>query len=108
MSIQHPDTIRATKREEPVAAKPKVVTEMLAWMMETGRNDIELAKEINEKLGEEHSISARQVFRWKRGLSYPRPVYAVALEKISGGRINALTFARDALKKPGDPPDGGG
>ncbi len=86
-------------------AKPQVVTEMLRWMMETGRNDIGLAEELTKRLPN-RSITARQVFRWKRGLSYPRPAYAVELEKISGGRINAQTFARDALRKPGEPSDG--
>lgn len=86
-------------------AKPKVVTEMLKWMMETGRSDNDLAAELTERL-KDRSISARQVFRWKRGLSYPRPAYAVELEKLSNGRINAQTFAKDALRKPGEPPDG--
>jgi len=82
-------------------AKPRVVTEMFRWMVETGRNDIELAAELTTRLKDQgKSISPRQVFRWKHGLSYPRPAMALALEEISKGRINARTFAVDSLKKP--------
>lgn len=87
-------------------AKPKAVTEMLKWMMETGRNDIELARELTERVPG-RSISARQVFRWKRGLSYPRPAYALELEKLSGGRVNAQTFAADFKPPDKEPSDGG-
>lgn len=80
-------------------AKPKAVTAMLRWMFDSGINDIELAKTLTERVG--RSISPRQVFRWKRGLSIPRPAYALELEKISEGRINGQTFMADFQ---GDPP----
>jgi len=74
---------------------------MQIWMLETGRRDTDLSKELTALMGK--SISSRQVFRWRKGLSYPRPAHAVALEKLSGGRVTAQTFAEASLKKPGEP-----
>lgn len=87
-------------------AKPRRVTELLKWMMEKGINDIELAALMTERVPG-RSISARQVFRWKRGLSYPRPAYLLELEKLSEGRVTAKTLAADFHPPPDkEPPDG--
>jgi len=85
-------------------AKPQVVTEMQIWMLEQGLRDPDVAEKLTQQMGK--SISARQVFRWRKGLSYPRPAHAMALETLSSGRVTARTFAEAALKKPGEPSDG--
>lgn len=86
-------------------AKPVVVTEMQLWMLESGLRDPDVAERLTVQMGK--SISARQVFRWRKGLSYPRPGHVKALEKLSNGRVNANTFADAATKTPGEPlPDG--
>ncbi len=87
-------------------AKPQVVTVMQIWMLEQGFKDPDVAERLTEQMGK--PISSRQVFRWRKGLSYPRPAHAMALEQLSGGRVTANTFAEAALKKPGEPSDGGG
>lgn len=110
MSIQYLDTVDTSLEGDAGMAKPRVdVTEMLRWMFDAQLNDIELAAILTERVG--RSISPRQVFRWKRGLSVPRPAYALELEKLSNGRINGKTFMSDFRGDPpkkDDPPDGGG
>lgn len=84
-------------------ARPQVVTVMQVWMLENGFKDPDVAKLLTEQ--EKTPVSSRQVFRWRKGLSYPRPKHAMALERLSGGRVTAGTFAAAALKKPGEPTD---
>lgn len=51
--------------------------------------------------GEPNSASKRLVARWEAGASHPRPVYARALERVTGMPIEALGFPRVS-------PDAGG
>lgn len=78
-------------------AKPHPATELLNWMTETGHTDTSLANKISE-LDPTKTVSARQVARWRKGLFIPRAYYMDVLTKLSGGRVDANSFA-EARKK---------
>lgn len=82
-------------------ARPHNVTALLRWMVETGRNDTKLAKEIS-LLMPDKTVTARQVARWRKGLFVPRPYYVALLTELSGGRVTADSFVEAKMK---DPPD---
>lgn len=79
-------------------AKPHPATELLAWMVETGRNDTKLAQEISA-LDPQKTVTARQVARWRKGLFIPRPYYVDLLAKLSNGRVTAASFVAARLKE---------
>lgn len=85
-------------------ARPQVVTDMQIWMLQTGRNDVRLAQEMNEKLAGVRAINERHIARWRKGLALPRyrELYA-ALEDISGGRVTLASFVH--VKGPEDGKD---
>lgn len=73
--------------------KPRRVTALQHWMLETGRTDIALSHEINGLRGElGRTVNARQVARWRKGLAQPRPWASKALAEISGGKVDANSF----------------
>ena len=89
-------------------AKPRVVTDMQVWMLETGRTDVSLAHELTEKLQDPNygalrirEIGARTVARWRKGLMLPRyPQHLMLLTEISGGRVTANSFVEARVKEP--------
>jgi len=89
-------------------AKPRTVTDMQIWMLETGRTDVSLASELSAKLqGPSYStlrsreIGARAVARWRKGLMLPRyPQHLAVLNELSGGRVTANSFVDASVKKP--------
>jgi hypothetical protein len=85
-------------------AKPRTVTDMQIWMLETGRTDVSLAAELTAKLrGPSYSreIAARTVARWRKGLMLPRyPRHLAALTELSGGRVTANSFVEASVKEP--------
>jgi hypothetical protein len=83
-------------------AKPRAITDMQVWMIETGRTDSSLAAELADKLqndpryrfARKMKITDRSVGRWRKGLFAPRlPEHLAILSELSGGRITAQTFA---------------
>jgi hypothetical protein len=47
--------------------RPRVVTDLQVWMIETGRNDVSLAVELTAKVNEPNQeISERTVARWRK------------------------------------------
>lgn len=79
-------------------AKPRLVTELQVWMLETGRTDVSLAKEMSALLG--RNIDERTVGRWRKGLQLPRyPELVALLTKLSGGRVTADCFINDRLNE---------
>jgi hypothetical protein len=89
-------------------AKPRVVTDMQIWMLETGRTDVSLAAEISAKLQDPNcsalrirEITARTVARWRKGLMLPRyPQLLALLTDISRGRVTANSFVEARVKEP--------
>jgi hypothetical protein len=89
-------------------AKPRTVTDMQIWMLETGRTDVSLAAEITAKLqsadyGKLRSkeIGARTIARWRKGLMLPRyPQHLAILAELSGGRVTANSFVEASIKEP--------
>jgi excisionase family DNA binding protein len=87
-------------------AKPRTVTDMQIWMLETGRTDVSLAAELTAKLqGPGYSmlrsreIAARTVARWRKGLMLPRyPLHLAVLTELSGGRVTANSFVEASVK----------
>jgi hypothetical protein len=74
-------------------AKPRIVTELQLWMLETGRTDVSLASEMNARLPKHRNITERAVGRWRKGLTLPRyPELVVLLTKLSEGRVTADCF----------------
>jgi hypothetical protein len=80
-------------------ARPYTVTALQIWMLETGRTDVSLAEELSDTPEVGKSISSRQVARWRKGLSMPRPYHVAALTKLSEGRVDANTFAEARMKE---------
>jgi hypothetical protein len=79
-------------------AKPQVVTELQVWMLETGRTDVSLAREMSALLGRD--IMERTVGRWRKGLQLPRyPELVALLTKLSGGRVTADCFINGRLNE---------
>jgi hypothetical protein len=83
-------------------AKPRAITDMQVWMIETGRTDSSLAVELADKLrndpryrfARKMKVTDRTVGRWRKGLFAPRlPEHLAILSELSGGRITAQTFA---------------
>jgi hypothetical protein len=86
-------------------AKPRTVTDMQIWMLETGRTDVSLAAELTAKLqGPGYSsreINARTIARWRKGLMLPRyPQHLALLTELSGGRVTANSFVEASVKEP--------
>jgi hypothetical protein len=89
-------------------AKPRTVTDMQIWMLETGRTDVSLAAELTAKLqGLDYStlrrreIFARTVARWRKGLMLPRyPQHLAVLIELSGGRVTANSFVEATVNEP--------
>jgi hypothetical protein len=82
-------------------AKPKVVTDLQIWMLQTDRSDVKLAGEINKLLAGTREINERHVSRWRKGLALPRyPEIYKALETITGGEITANSFMNPKLGGP--------
>jgi hypothetical protein len=74
-------------------ARPRFVTELQVWMIETGRDDTSLAAELSDKLKED--INARTVARWRKGYSSPRDTrHVLSLSELSGGRVTVDSLAR--------------
>ena len=82
-------------------AKPRVVTALQIWMLETGRTDTSLAKEISA-LHPDKPITDRQVARWRKGSFTPRAFYMGVLKQITGGRVDANSFFAAKNKEPPD------
>lgn len=82
-------------------AKPEVVTDLQIWMLMAKKRDTDLAKDINELLGDrlERPINERHVARWRKGLMLPRhtEIYE-ALEQLSAGKVTANSFVKPRLK----------
>jgi hypothetical protein len=72
--------------------KPRRVTALQHWMLETGRTDIALSIEINGLRGENKSVNARQIARWRKGLAQPRPWASRLLAELSEGKVDANSF----------------
>lgn len=88
-------------------AKPRTVTDMQIWMLESGRTDVSLAAELTAKLqGSSYTaphsrdITARTVGRWRKGLMLPRyPQHLAVLTELSGGRVTANSFVEARVKE---------
>jgi hypothetical protein len=82
-------------------ARPRVVTDLQIWMLETGRTDNSLAAELGAKLQEEghKEITARRVGRWRKGLALPRYRFLALLTELSGGRVTANGFVEARMKE---------
>jgi hypothetical protein len=83
-------------------AKPRVVTDLQVWMLETGRTDRSLAAEMTARLSlEAHkTINERQVARWRKGLALPRyPQFMALLTELSRGRVTADSFVEARMKE---------
>jgi hypothetical protein len=83
-------------------ARPRVVTAMQVWMLETGRTDRSLAGELSARLAAKgnKAINERQVARWRKGLALPRyPVFVALLTELSQGRVTADSFVEASMKK---------
>jgi hypothetical protein len=81
-------------------AKPRVVTDLRVWMIETGRTDGDVAREISAKVPDK-PITDRQVGRWRKGLAVPRyPEHLAELEKLSNRRVTASSFVQARLTEP--------
>lgn len=83
-------------------ARPRALTALQVWMIETGRTDSGLAAELADKLqndpryrfARKMKITDRSVGRWRKGLFAPRlPEHLAILSELSGGRITAQSFA---------------
>lgn len=72
--------------------KPRRVTALQHWMLETGRTDIALSHEINSLRGENKTVNARQIARWRKGEAQPRPWALRVLADVSGGKVDANSF----------------
>jgi hypothetical protein len=73
--------------------KPRRVTALQTWMLETGRTDRALANEINMMAGDTgRVINARQVARWRKGEQQPRPWATKLLTDMSGGKVDGNSF----------------
>jgi hypothetical protein len=88
-------------------AKPRVVTDLQVWMIETGRTDGDLARELTVKVPmvgtKKKNITERQIGKWRKGLSMPRyPEHIAALTDISNGRVTAQSFVEARIKEPPD------
>lgn len=85
-------------------AKPRVVTDLQVWMIETGRTDGDLARELNIRVPvvgtKKTDITERQIGRWRKGLALPRYAeYLAALTEISKGRVTANSFVEAKMKE---------
>ncbi len=81
-------------------AKPRIVTELQVWMLQTGRTDVSLASEMNAKLPRGRNITERAVGRWRKGLTLPRyPELVALLTKLSEGRVTADCFIRARMNE---------
>ena len=83
-------------------ARPRVVTELQIWMLETGRTDNSVAAELSAKVQKEghKEITARQVGRWRKGLALPRyPRFVALLTEISKGRVTAKGLVEARIKE---------
>jgi hypothetical protein len=81
-------------------ARPRVVTELQVWMLETGRTDVSLAREINALLPDDRRTTERSVARWRKGLALPRyPEFVAFLTKLSEGRVTADCFIGARIKE---------
>jgi hypothetical protein len=81
-------------------AKPRVVTELQVWMLETGRTDVSWAREINARLPNDRNITERTVARWRKGLQLPRyPELVALLTRLSEGRVTANCFISERLSE---------
>jgi hypothetical protein len=91
-------------------AKPRVVTDMQIWMLETGRTDVSLAAELTAKLRDpayaalrNREVNERTVARWRKGLALPRyPQQFALLTQLSGGRVTANSFVEAMTNKSPD------
>lgn len=72
--------------------KPRRVTALQHWMLETGRTDIALSHEINSLRGVNKTVNARQIARWRKGLAQPRPWASKLLSDLSDGKVDANSF----------------
>jgi hypothetical protein len=82
-------------------AKPRVVTDLQVWMVETGRTDISLAAELSAILRQQghKEINERQLGRWRKGLALPRyPRFMALLTELSRGRVTADSFVESRMK----------
>jgi hypothetical protein len=81
--------------------RPRVVTDLQVWMIETGRNDVSLPAELTAKVDEPNQeISERTVARWRKGLTSPRsPQFVALLSELSGGRVTANNFTHNRPNK---------
>jgi len=83
-------------------AKPRVVTDMQIWMLETGRTDVSLAAELTARFRNPayagmriKEVNERTVARWRKGLQLPRyPQQFALLTELSAGRVTADSFIK--------------
>ena len=90
-------------------ARPRIVTDLQVWMIETGRSDSSLAAELTARLRDLPSknmrntgktVTDRTVARWRKGLFVPRyPQHLAILADLSGGRVTANSFAEARLRE---------
>jgi hypothetical protein len=101
-NVQHPGVAQHTSKvgSRIMSQSERVVTDLQIWMLETRRRDIDLAKEINELIGDVKATNARTVGRWRKGESWPRQFSLLhALEKLSEGKIDANSFVQPKLAR---------
>src|SRR5579863_1856972 len=91
----------AIQEEAIDMAKPQIVTDLQLWMIVSKKRDTDIAKEINEFLGDrlERPINERHVARWRKGLQLPRHTEIFeALDHLSNGKVTANSFYKPKLK----------
>jgi hypothetical protein len=80
------------KKKRQFHMKPRRVTALQHWMLETGRTDIALSHEINGLRSGNKAVNARQIARWRKGLAQPRPWALKLLATMSDGKVDANSF----------------
>ncbi len=82
--------------------RPRPITDMQVWMIETGRTDSSLAAELSARVKRPPykdlripAVLNRTVARWRKGLVAPRyPQHVAILAELSGNRVTANHFAQ--------------